>query len=328
MISTPTHQLLELSQLAGVGPATLRRVWSDHKSQAESIEDVAFRMPTIANALDDARVWAAAKAKAQTQVDAASSEGFRIVSPADADYPSLLASTKDDPFLLFVKGHFAEDQNKSVAIIGTREPTEHGVVIAERLTDFFVRSGWSVVSGLALGCDAVAHKRAVASGGHTVAVLAHGLQTIAPAKHKSLAAEIVESGGALVSQYSFGTPAIPQNFVQRDMTQAGLASGVVMVQSDLKGGSLHASRAILRYGRWLAIPYPTERDRLASESKIQANLVLADGTPAEKMALLRTQDPQVLSQLLLLKSKDDYERCLVSPSMKQPEAQVHQTSMF
>ena len=161
-----------------------------------------------------------------------------------------------------------------------------------------------------------------------MAVLAHGLQTIAPSKHRKLAEDILNAGGALVSQYPIGRDAIPQQFVQRDKTQAGLAQGVVMVQSDLQGGSLHASRASIEYGRWLAVPYPTEQDRGRDEPKIQANLMLSDGSDAERLDLLRRKDNSGLDRILVLRGKEDYARCLASTSAPVIENPASQGSMF
>src|SRR5690606_3807633 len=157
--------------------------------------------------------------------------------------------------------------------------------------------------GLALGCDAIAHGAALDAGGHTVAVLAHGLQTIAPSTHRRLAEDILNKGGALVSQYPFGRGVIPQQFAQRDKTQAGMAQGVVLIQSDVQGGSLHASPAAIESGRWLAVPYPTESDRSAGAAKIKANLVLADGPPAARMELLRVKSESALGRVLVLRGK-------------------------
>jgi DNA processing protein len=93
-----------------------------------------------------------------------------------------------------------------------------------------------------------------------------------------------------------------------------MAQGVVMVQSDLQGGSLHASRAAIDYGRWLAVPYPTEADRASKAAKAQANLMLADGSDADRRELLRRKEADGLDQIIVLRSKEDYARCLSSRS--------------
>jgi DNA processing protein len=304
-LSAATGKLLALSMLKGIGPATLRKIARILDFDLMDNHQLAAQLPSNATILRDDKAWSDALLKAEKQVEEAEKRGARILSPLDPEYPKLLAGTKDDPFLLFVRGKLAQTPAKSVAIIGTREPTGHGGVIAQRITHFFVEQGWSVVSGLAIGCDATAHQAALEKGGHTVAVLAHGLHTIAPARHRRLADDILAQGGALVSEYHFGVDAQPQFFAKRDRIQAGMAQGVVMIQSDHKGGSLHASRATLEYGRWLAVPYPTEQDRVGQEPKIQANLTLAEGSVAERAELLRCP-PAALAQVMILRGREDY----------------------
>lgn len=312
-ISPSTQKMLALSMLSGVGPATLRRVVS-HGLESAPIIELSQRIPAIAKAVADPSAWELAQELAHKQREASEKAGAYIISALDEGYPALLSATKDDPFILFVKGTLFKTPEKSVAIIGTRQPTKHGEMITHRITEFFCGQRWSVVSGLALGCDGIAHRAAIAAGGHTVAVLAHGLQTVAPSQHRKLAEEILNSGGALVSEYRFGQGALPTQFVKRDRTQAGLAQGVVMIQSDLKGGSLHASRAALDYERWLAVPYPTATDELANEPKIQANLMIANSHADIDRANLLKCHLSKLSKIIVLRAREDYPR-LVSASV-------------
>lgn len=317
VISEKSRYLLILSMLRGVGPATVRNIARIENFHQYEWKELAYHLPNRVTAnLDDSMIMKAADT-ADAQIETAFENNTKILSLVDHAYPRLLSAVKDDPAIIFVKGKLAASQNKSVAIIGTREPTKHGVIVTERITEFFVEQGWSIVSGLAIGCDSIAHKSALNNYGHTVAVLAHGLQTIAPLRHKKLAAEIIESGGALVTEYPFGEEARPQNFVKRDRIQAALASGVVMVQSDVKGGSLHASRASLDYNRWLASPYPTALDIQNAEAKIQANLLFG-GCEDEKKAELLKCKPEELSRLITLRSKSDYVS-LLNPIKIQPE---------
>lgn len=308
-VSDPTKLLLTLSMLRGVGPATLKKVVAVPDFHSLSTEDLSVQVAPLAKACAEHDAWPRAVEEAQKQIDEASRVEARIISRLDPEYPRLLASTADDPLILFVRGRLWSAPERSVAIIGTREPTPHGELVAERITSFFVEQGWSIVSGLAIGCDAVAHRAALKCKGHTVAVLAHGLHMIAPTRHKKLADEILVGGGALVSEYRFGQDVQKQQYVKRDKTQAGLARGVVMIQSDVVGGSLHASRAALSYSRWLAVPYPTERDKLREEPKIQANLLIADGTDQDRMNLLRCSKSE-LDLLAIVRGKDDYRELL------------------
>lgn len=307
-ISEVTTKVLALSMLAGIGPATLRRIASVEAFRTSSVESLGAQVPALARALSDPIAWAKALEQVEKQVEMAGRYEARIISALDPDYPLLLKATKDDPFILFVRGSLFANSERSVAIIGTRQPTRHGELIAKRVTEFFVEQRWSVVSGLALGCDAIAHRVALEAKGHTVAVMAHGLQTVAPSQHRKLAEDILASGGALVSEYRFGQGALPMQFVKRDRTQAGLAQGVVMVQSDVKGGSLHASRAALDYDRWLAIPFPTTADQSSNEQKIQANLLIAnDSADVDRASLLKCHRSK-LNRIIVLRSKEDYPR--------------------
>lgn len=309
-VSSGTRKLLALSMLKGVGPATLRKIACMPDFVQVQAHELALRIPSISKALDNVGDWERAIEDSEFQLEEAKRFNSMVISPLDSGYPLSLAATKDDPFLLYVKGSLPDSSKNSVAIIGTREPTSHGIIIAQRITNFFAEQNWSVVSGLAIGCDAIAHQAALDAQGHTIAVLAHGLHMIAPSRHRKLAEDILEAGGALVSEYRFGQGAQPQQFVKRDRTQAGLAHGVVMIQSDLKGGSLHASRAALDYGRWLAVPYPTVPDFKNAEAKVQGNVLLADGTEMQKSELLRCP-LSALGRLIILRSKEDYPRLLI-----------------
>lgn len=313
-ISPSTKHILALSMLQGVGPATLRRVAS-HGWESAPITELSQRIPAIAKAVSVPSAWDLAQELAQKQCDAAEKAEAHIISALDEGYPALLSATKDDPFILFIKGTLFRTPEKSVAIIGTRQPTKHGEMITRRITDFFCGERWSVVSGLALGCDGLAHRAAIEAGGHTVAVLAHGLQTVAPSQHRKLAEEILNSGGALVSEYRFGQGALPTQFVKRDRTQAGLSQGVVMIQSDLKGGSLHASRAALDYERWLAVPYPTAADQQADEPKVQANLMIANSDADIDRATLLKCHISRLAKVIVLRAKEDYPQMLCAPTL-------------
>lgn len=309
VISPVTLKLLTLSMLKGVGPAALKKVALIADFEGMDVEELGRIVSPVGRALglDAKSIWFVAQDEAYKQVAAAEQHGARILSSLDSDYPCLLTQTTDNPFLLYVRGTLAKDPLKSVAIIGTREPTTTGVVIAQRVASTFAEQGWSIVSGLALGCDAIAHQAALDVGRHTVAVLAHGLQMISPSRHRGLAQAILDAGGALVSEYPFGRTVQAQQFVKRDRTQAGMAQGVVMIQSDIKGGSLHASRAALDYERWLAVPYPTTKDRQNGEPKVQANLVIADGTIQERASLLRCQ-VSALDHILVLRERADIFR--------------------
>lgn len=307
-----TYKLLILSLLKGVGPATLRKLTQLPGFAEQSVEQLAAQTPKLARALAAPDAWQRASAAAARQCEMASTYAATIVSLFDAEFPLLLAAIHDAPPILYVAGTLPRPDQPTVAIIGTREPTSHGALIAARISTDFAEHGWSVVSGLAIGCDGAAHSACLDAGGHTVAVMAHGLQTIMPTQHRALAERVLGSGGTLVSEFPFGQEPQAPLFARRDRTQAALAHGVIMVQSSLDGGSLHAARAALDYQRWLAVPYPTERDRLSGGSTIAANMVLAEGTPEQQQSLLHC-DAEALRHLTILRDKSGYATLRAQP---------------
>lgn len=309
IITDVSKTLLPYFFLKGIGPGTLRAITQVPGFDQCAQDVLVQRVPKLSKALSDPAAWQSALEAADQQQQEAKRLHVQILCEKDPAYPILLKSAKDAPFFLWVRGQMAPNPEQSVAIIGTREPTTHGIEITKRITQHFVEQRWSIVSGLALGCDGVAHQASLDAGGHTVAVMAHGLHTVAPAKHRGLAERILSDGGALVSEFPLGMSAHARMFVQRDRTQAGLAKGVVMIQSDLKGGSLHASRAALKFQRWLAVPYPTDKDLLNKEAKIQANLMISNGDIISKMKLLSCSR-QDLQNIRVLRSRADYNLLL------------------
>lgn len=326
-ISDRTRRLLPYAFLKGVGAVTLRKIASDPGFQEATASDIAEKEIRVRNALEQPDAWQRASAEANHQIQSAEEADASILSLLDEDYPALLRDSKDDPCVLYVKGTLRPDSGHTVAVIGTRKPTAHGEIITERVSEYFLGHGWSIVSGLALGCDSIAHQTAIKHGGHTVAVLAHGLQMVSPKSNEGLANQILDSGGALVSEYPFGTDAIPAQFVKRDKTQAGLACGVVMVQSSLDGGSLHASRASIRYGRWLAVPFPTDKDLRDAGSAIEANMLLASDNRNEIATLLKCDD-SMLDQIRILRGKEDYHSLIELPTRTTTTNNEQQTTFL
>lgn len=310
-ISPATQIILSLAMLKGVGPASLRKAGPYLDAADFSLDNVATRVPSVGRALaKNDNAWQVAQDEAGRQIEQAERHQARIISFLDTDeYPRLLAATKKDPAILYLKGKLAPRPEQSIAIVGTREPTAHGAVMTTRIARYLSELGWSIVSGLALGCDAAAHQEALDVGGHTVAVLAHGLHMVAPSCNGGLAQRIIDAGGALVSEYAFGQPAQAGQYVQRDRIQAGMARAVVMIQSRLNGGSLHASRACLLYGRVLVVPYPTKRDIEQSRPAVEANLILANADDQKVASVLKCESKD-LERVIILNSRDDYSRML------------------
>lgn len=178
---------------------------------------------------------------------------IKIVSFLDEDYPRLFKECSDPPAVIYYKGDISYiNEMDSVAIIGTREPSDYGKKIAIKLGESFAKRGFVDVSGLAIGCDAGGHQGCLNAGGKTIAVLAGGLDSIYPAVNKGLAKEIVEKGGALLSEYPPYSTVYRGAFVERDRIQAALSCGVMVIETREQGGTLHAVRYSEEYERLAA----------------------------------------------------------------------------
>lgn len=188
-------------------------------------------------------------------------------------YPELLKQLKNFPLILNYKGNLQKlTIAPSVSVIGTREPTEYGQKIGFRIGEVLAERGINVISGLAIGCDALGHMGALNKNGFTCAVLAHGLQEVYPKQNLLLAEKILEQDGLLVSEYPYGMSPTKNSFVERDRIQAGLSNSTVVIETGIKGGTMHAVGTTIELGRNLfCIEHP---DKYKNEEKVQGNLKL------------------------------------------------------
>ena len=184
----------------------------------------------------------------------ASQPGQCLLTLADTAYPQSLLEIPDPPSILYVRGNPALLQNRGLAIVGSRNATPQGLQTAETFARALAAKGLGIISGLALGIDAAAHRGALAARGATIAVIGTGADRIYPARNKELAMAIAEHG-TIVSEFPLGTPAIAANFPRRNRIISGLARGVLVVEAALESGSLITARLAAEQGREVfAIP--------------------------------------------------------------------------
>ena len=173
------------------------------------------------------------------------------ISIDDNAYPATLRNIPSPPKELFYLGAEPETwlSRPRVAIVGSRGITPYGRVVTERLAGQLAERGISIISGLALGVDAVAHEAALHSSGLHIAVLANGLDEIYPASNTNLAKRLLEQGGAIISEYPVGTPSLKQNFIARNRIVAGLGNALLIIEATDRSGTLHTARFALEQGR-------------------------------------------------------------------------------
>lgn len=204
-----------------------------------------------------------------------------VVGFFDADFPARLRTIPSPPAVLWVRGTLPHDVAPAVAVVGTREPTAWGIRTAERSVEALAGTGAVIVSGLARGIDGVAHRRALAVGLQTVSILGSGVDAPTPKEHRQLAEQILDAGGALISEEPPGTTPSARTLVARNRLQSGMSDAVVVAQCGLGSGTLHTARFAMLQRRKLIVPEPTGSH--AEEAQSLGNVALITGA-----------DPQVV----------------------------------
>jgi DNA processing protein len=211
--------------------------------------------------------------------------GASFITPDDVGYPKLLKEINDPPIGLYRKGQYTFDQ-PCIAIVGSRRTTLYGQGVAKKFGSELARLGFCVVSGLARGIDTAAHEGALSVGGKTAAVLGCGIDIVYPPENLALYRQIEEQG-AIVSEFPFGRRADRQSFPMRNRVVAGMCEAVVVVETDVSGGSMITARFAGEQGR-LIFAVPGRIDQASSQGCHQ---LIRDG------ATLLTSVDDILSEL-------------------------------
>ena len=181
--------------------------------------------------------------------------GVKIITIYDDNYPSQLKEISDPPLCLYVRGELNCNYNNSIAIVGSRRITTYGREMTEFLATGLAYCDWTIVSGLAFGIDAAAHQTTLNANGTTIAVLGGGLARLHPQDHAGLARDIIEKGGAVISEFPMELSPTRQTFPMRNRIISGLCSGVLVIEAGLKSGSLITANFALEQGRLVfAVP--------------------------------------------------------------------------
>jgi DNA processing protein len=201
--------------------------------------------------------------------------GVRLILNSEKEFPRLLREMPWPPFGIYIAGNLPDDLPR-ISIVGTRKCTPQGRTTAYRFAKELAEAGATIVSGLAFGIDTAAHQGTLAGRGKTIAVLAGGLDYVYPRQNEKLARQILEAGGALVSEYAKGPPAYSSRFVERNRIVSGLALGTVIVEASKESGALHTARFAVEQNRSVfALPGPVNHHNYAgSHALIRAGAVL------------------------------------------------------
>jgi DNA processing protein len=250
-----------LALVSGIGPRHRQQLIQQFGSPAavlaagkDALQTVDGIGPKLAGRIAAAR----AEIDAEGELRLAATHGLDVLTETHDEYPRLLREIPDPPGVLFRRGTFLPPDNLAIAIVGTRHATRYGLAQAERLAGCLARAGFTIVSGLARGIDASAHRGALAAGGRTIGVLASGLLAIYPPEHKELAAEIADHG-CLLSEAPPRMVPIAGAFPQRNRIISGMSVGTIVVEAAQRSGALITARHAYEQGREVfAVPGPID----------------------------------------------------------------------
>jgi DNA processing protein len=245
---------LRIALTPGIGPALFHSLISKFgsptsvlgKSETE-LQSVPKIPPATIKALQ-ATTEGKREAEVQREMEAMEKRGVSLLTVDDPGFPPQLKEIPTPPVLLFLRGSLVPEDKMAVAVVGTRRCDSYGLKMAREIAGDLAGKGVTIVSGLAHGIDAAAHKGALAAGGRTLAFLPCGFETIYPPEHHELAEEVVQHG-ALITEFTMKVQPIPRCFPPRNRLVSGISLGVLVVQAPAKSGAMITARLAMEQNR-------------------------------------------------------------------------------
>lgn len=259
-----SEMILTLQQLGGIGNKTILKMVKLINTSITSPEELYSFLKEQKGKKIEAIVKddvINANQQAKRIIENSNKHSIGLISYYDIEFPDILRNTinedgkLDPPVLLWYRGDLSLLRMPGIAVIGTREVTPEGIVGGTYVSGEFAKRGFNIVSGLAIGCDTCGHNGALKVGGKTTAFLANGLdnESIYPSENKKLAEEIIRNGGLLLSEYPVGQKVNRYSLIARDRLQAGLSIATIVIQTGIKGGTMHAAKTTLKAGKDLYV---------------------------------------------------------------------------
>jgi DNA processing protein len=246
-----TKYWLALNKIENLGPITIKKLW-EYFGSVEKIwlapkEDIyqieGLNKKAVKSFLDNR-----SKIDLEEEINNVSRQEITVLTLDDEEYPELLKNIYDPPPVLYVKGKTFTPKEKTIAIVGTRRASHYGKETAHKLAMELSSLGFTIVSGMALGIDTMAHRGALDAKGKTAAVLGCGVDTVYPPSNKGLAKEI-ETSGSIVSEFPLGTGTEKGNFPRRNRIISGLSLGTIVVEGHYDSGAMITAKQALDQGR-------------------------------------------------------------------------------
>jgi DNA processing protein len=259
------NEIYALSRIKGIGPKAISTILDYlEASSIDSIKDVDLalllndkKLSRYKNIIAENLSWDTFEKHiriAKNKINEIEEKNISVVCITDQNYPPLLKLTVDAPVFLYCKGNLSLlTSSNNVAVVGTRNNTSYGKLITEKTVQFLCLNEYTIVSGLALGIDTIAHQEALNVNGKTISVLVD-VDNIQPSSNRELAEKILEQEGLLISEEPPGTRILPSLFAKRDRIQSGLSLAVFAIETSIDGGTMHAVKNAEKENRLLFVP--------------------------------------------------------------------------
>ncbi len=254
----PVYDLLVLTQIPGVGVNRLRALINQFgepsviatatAKEISQTEGFSKKLASEVIAFFKGAKYDEAKQYAEKQLSKVNKSESTIITYWDKRYPDLLKRIDDPPVLFYMKGNLEELDSYGLAIVGTRNPSTYGTLMAEKFSEELSKIGITIVSGLARGIDTTAHTTALKTGGRTIAIIGSGIDVIYPPENKKIVDQLIHQG-ALISEFSMGAKPDAINFPRRNRIISGLTLGTIVIETDLSGGAMITSAMALNQNR-------------------------------------------------------------------------------
>lgn len=311
---------VELTLIPGTGARTRNRIWKVLSDSADlsSIGGDTLKCLGVTGEAYHAIQSRVCKAAAMKIFDRACRLGCRFLVQGGAGYPTMLEEIYDAPLLLYVRGLLEQADAPGIAVVGSRRPTVYGLQTARDIAQDLGSRGLCIVSGLARGIDAAAHRGCMEGGGGTLAVLGCGIDVDYPREHRQLK-ETIFSTGLVLSEYPPGTPPVPRNFPVRNRIISGLSLGTVIVEANEKSGSLITARLAMEQNREVfAVP-----GKITSPASYGTNFLIKQGAKLiQSYRDVIDELPAVLQKKIYSSDKAEKERRLELDPVSEEEKRI------
>jgi DNA processing protein len=319
--------IIALSQLKGIGPAFIKKVVNNESFKSNNlIKEIKEITSSNKKQFDDDMIHEAIE-NANDIIFKCKEENITVIELTSEDYPILLKEIKDPPPIIYCKGNLNLLYNKTVCIIGTREPNENAMKISERISSFYSNSSWAICNGLAEGVDSFSIKSNDKVHNKIIGILAGGLnyktKKTLLIKTAENAEMTIESGGLLISEIPPDKKEDTFTVVKSCRIQAGISNGLILIQSSLDGGSRFTTKSFCETQRPIAVINPVQSDFELPSYNANKEIIINNKKGLSKFTELK-EDKIHTSKIFVIKSKDNYSEFEIL--MKNSTQKIEQTN--